>query len=55
MNVHYQDYLRQWRLWLSFLTFETQIQMRLGQFPQTIYRVALVFPQGLHPREYDQL
>jgi hypothetical protein len=28
MNVHYQDYLRQWRLWLSLL-MQIQTEMKI--------------------------
>jgi hypothetical protein len=48
MNVHYKDYISQWRLWLSFLTLKQHIfrhiaftsnqavDMPLKQAPQTI-------------------
>jgi hypothetical protein len=35
MNVHYKYYLRQWRLWLSFLTFTTNYESLLDfKFPE---------------------
>jgi uncharacterized membrane protein len=39
----------------KFCSVDTQIQMKLGQFPQIIYWVARVLLQVLHPREYAQL
>jgi hypothetical protein len=48
MNVHYKDYLRQWRLWLSFLNgvdlqFQIMIvHLELDQFRGNVVTVNVV-------------
>jgi hypothetical protein len=50
MNVHYKDYLRQWRLWLSFLNedFDPGINdMFLNHLHPTFYAMQMQNPDVL--------